>query len=708
MQELKLFRDTEIKNIVLFAIWTFFECLQLVIIVVFIFSFIPIAPNPFVQTLFPLHQKGVLPEREMLFYRIFVFANIALQAATLYFFRKRLGEERLGRSIIFLTTVNAFWIFMQLFAVFKIIVVGNLAWARYLFYVSLGLAVASRIFWPEFKNWLVWFYQAVIQRQNVRLWAHAWDIVFLLMIILLIFVPDMDKVLARMFVWDQFYHLDGFLMAPAWAYQQGLTLNMDVISEYSMALPILVSHISKLMGGLNYYNVVALLIGAAMFYYIGFYFLLRQWLGSLLLASFGVLLAIKLQMFHWGVSPLIWQFPTATVIRYVFDLGALWFLLQHCRTLDKRYLWGCAAVCGAALGYMLDTGIYLNAAFYFYLGTILVFTPVRQQAFKFPKDATNVVALAFTPLVLAALVLLILQGPSIFNHALWKNMLEHARLFLQGWGALPMYDGLKDRQFFAFIMGFVIPVVYVWTLLFVGASCLLRQAKWENFFVAVLCVYGLGLYHYFIVRSAVSSYYVVSIPFVAIVCYWLRNIFSLLGAAAERNLKLTSLAWMFGALLTSHLFTFYPNAFNLAGFDWKPEQQAYHTDSNFDKDAGMVKRLTSPDDRVPVISSFEVKILMDAGRKPFFYYFPLVESTPMKAAKFRGTYLHTVERMQKTLSQLETSKPEYIFFEKKLITGQIPAEYYQYYQTLTTLIMYVQQHYTPSEEGVYLVALKRK
>ena len=80
----------------------------------------------------------------------------------------------------------------------------------------------------------------------------------------------------------------------------------------------------------------------------------------------------------------------------------------------------------------------------------------------------------------------------------------------------------------------------------------------------------------------------------------------------------------------------------------------------------------------------------------------------MKLASFRGTYLHTYPRMQKTILQFQEAKPEYVFIEKKLFRRQIPPEYYQYFQTLNILVTYLEENYDPADEGLYLMAVKRK
>ena len=567
----------------------------------------------------------------------------------------------------------------------------------------------SRVFWPEIRIWVPRFWGRLIGSENQSLFVRILDVVFPLFVTSLIFVPDLTKVLARMFVRDQFYHLDSFLMAPGWAHLSGVVLNKDVTSEYSVVMPIAVSHLAQWIGGFNYHNVVVILIGVSIAYFIGLYFFLRRWLGSALIAAFGTLLAIKLQMFHWGVSPLVWQFPSATVIRYVFDLPVLWLLWQHCRTGQRNYLWAAACVCGVSWAYMFDTGVYLVFAFYVYLLSSLFISEEGWKSVKNLKTLGSWAGLFAFPFFVGFLILFCFQGPSVLSREFWGNAGEFAGLFLRGWGSLPMYDGLKDRQFFAFVMGFVIPVVYIGTMIFVGTLCFLRQIDRKNIFAVVVCVYGLGLYHYFINRSAVSSYYAVGIPFVAVICYWFQIFSATFDRRVTNSIRLIALSVMVPALMTGYFMIYYPNVFNLAGDQqWEQEIQFYKKEFDLSRDAQLISRLTRADERVAVISSFETKLLMEAKRKPFYYYFPLVESNHMRMASFRGTYLHTHARMQKTLDQMETEKPTYVFIEQKLFKRHIRPEYFETFQTLEMLVGYLGEHYQPVEDGLFLVALKRK
>jgi len=117
--------------------------------------------------------------------------------------------------------------------------------------------------------------------------------------------------------------------------------------------------------------------------------------------------------------------------------------------------------------------------------------------------------------------------------------------------------------------------------------------------------------------------------------------------------------------------------------------------------------LTIQDQPVALISSFETQILIQAKRKPFFYYAPLVTSERLDINGFAGTTIYTQERLSKTLNQIMQQAPDYIFIEKRLL-GQWPAQYAQSFPGIIIVLRDVLQHYQPQEQGMYLIALHKK
>ncbi|MBI4309928.1 MAG: hypothetical protein HY591_06315 [Candidatus Omnitrophica bacterium] len=690
-------RNPAIGNITAIAVIGFIDAVQVLIACAVIFSFVPIVPADFVHRLFPVYLPEVRPEREMGLYRLFVLAAIAIQAVRVFILRRRINEQRLWASLLPYAMVMGFWVFVEAFASFKVLLWGNPIWARVLLYGSLVMAFLSRVFWPELGHWgrMV---RARWAGMEALPWPLAWDLGFLGLVFALLWPVDFGNVLGRMFSRDAFYHLDSMLMAPGWAHLTGLVLNRDITSEYSTALPVIVSELCRPMGGFDYPTAVKFIMTTVLLYYAGLYIFVRQWLNSALLAAFAVLLAIKLQLFHWGVAPLVWQYPSATPFRHWPDVIFFFCVWRHVQTFKQLWLWAAAVTVGFALAWMVDAGVYMLAAF-------LVYAAVfgHQQRWTLGRVGAFSAQMLVVSLAVALAILAIIGQGSVFQADFWRNTFEFAGLFTQGWGALPMTEGLKDRQFFAFIMGFIIPVLYAFTLILTGALLWLRKINYKNVFAVVLCVYGLGLYHYFIHRSGVNSYYAVCVPLVLVICFWLGKGLRPFKTGMRRTCAGALAMSTLCALATSYLFTYYPNIFNLAGFDWRLEKHLYEEGfaGDLNSDADFIKQRTAPRERVALISSFEVRILMLADRRPFFYYFPLMESAHMQAAEVRGTYLHTYGRLQKTVRQLEEAPPAYIFVEKKLLNQKVQTG-------LGALLDYVNTHYVLQAQGKYLAAFKHK
>ena len=107
-----------------------------------------------------------------------------------------------------------------------------------------------------------------------------------------------------------------------------------------------------------------------------------------------------------------------------------------------------------------------------------------------------------------------------------------------------------------------------------------------------------------------------------------------------------------------------------------------------------------------LISSYEVKILIQARRKPFFYIFPLVNSRPMRMRLFEVTHMWTTTQLNATIKQLEEKKPAFVFMERVYLAREIPSSFLYDMPPVCILDNYVRQHYEPYAYGKYLVAMK--
>jgi len=133
----------------------------------------------------------------------------------------------------------------------------------------------------------------------------------------------------------------------------------------------------------------------------------------------------------------------------------------------------------------------------------------------------------------------------------------------------------------------------------------------------------------------------------------------------------------------------------------------FNSEFDYSLDATLIDSLTLSNQPVPLISSFETRILMQADRKPFFYYFPLIDSRPRRMRMFPFSELWTINRLNVTINQFEQSKPQYVFMERILLTRQVPELYESIYPELLYILAYLDKYYRPYRYGKYLVALKR-
>jgi hypothetical protein len=746
--------DQTIPNMICCACLVLIESMQALIVIVLIFSFIPMPVSPLIHHLFPRQVQLVFPKRDLFFYHFFVGFVIAGQAGVIVGLRKQLSSASLRERLLPFLFVELGWLFLMVFAVFKFFVYAKAPWTMHLLYAVILASVLSKLFWKEL--------QAAVKTactytgHSPKDTRKTVDIIFPLLIIALIFVPDLEAVIARTWIGDCLHHMDSTLMGQAWAFANGAKLNVDIYAHYGLGMPIFITLLAKLFGSLSYEHVMGVLIGGTIIYFILCYFFLRVWLNNVWLAMAGILLAIKWQMFNPGNYPFIFNYPYSTVIRFGFDIIVLLLLLGHLRLGSFYFLVAAALVCGTALFHVSDTGVYLLLTYVFYLGWLAIEGIVHER--QSWKDILGRTALCLGFVFFSALLwFLTFQGADTWSKGFWAHMSERVGLFMIGHGNLPMYKSLLEGDYTSSLMGFVVPLVYCGTLLTIFSLCFLKKINRQHIMVAVLCVYGLGLYHYYVPRSANTVYYTVCIPFVFVLCWIAQVMIQSLKPQQGRIFQRVLLGVAAFALFSNHFYLSYPNIFNWSPnpmisstvkpvvknldfyfnniprsmpesyrvplnslgetdeylkieTDFKSDAQLkeyFRSEFAFKEDANLIDRLTPSGAHVALISSFETRILMQADRKPFFYYFPLVDSRPMHMRMFPFTSLWTTDRLGVTIKQFETSKPQYVFMEKILLIPQVPQAYEYLFPELIYILRYLDKYYQPYQYGKYLVALKR-
>ncbi len=670
-----LFKDPLSRNIGYLSALVFVGSLQVLILLVFVYQFIPMAMDPITQGVPPTLLKLFQPNRNQFFYHAFIAAAILGQAGILYVYRARLSMPELAGEIREFLIAETLWVSWQLFAVFKILQYDNPAWARSLLYAGFAAALLAKIFWPElkraFKLFPLW-----LGGEIPVLWRSLADGGVILVLLLVIMIPDPDRALLRMALADSFNHFDQWLMAPLWAYHKGLTPMAQFFDPLNGGVLVLVHAVVNFMGGVTYGHVVQILCLLAVLYYLAFYYFLRFWLG-ILPAIFGVLLAVKLQMFHMGMNPLGWAYPAQSVLRHTFDVAVFFCLLLFARYERELFLWLAALFIGISLSYVFDTGTYMLGAFYAYVAVLLLIKETRCLLCPNLGQWRKILGLALLPWLVMIIAWVIYFGPVVFHREFWGH-------WPNGEDAVSILSCLRDRNFFAFFAAFVPPIIYA-----LGAATVTTLVFWqrwsrEKLFIIPLSVYGLGVYAHFLWHSTINYYYMVPLPLVACICFWGTQCLNGFSNFRRRLIKLIFAVLVAIGLFTNFLFTYYPNVFNMAGENGDQQKAYYKANFNFNNDSEFIRHWTLPNQRVALISGFETQMLLQADRSSFFYK----SLTMMDQAD-----------IQSLVEQLEASQWELVFINKRILNSV----------GLERLIAYLGAHYHYNgQQSDDLILLKRK
>ncbi|MBI4309399.1 MAG: hypothetical protein HY591_03610 [Candidatus Omnitrophica bacterium] len=275
------------NNIFLLVVFSILEAVQVLIITAYIYSFIPIrwsAPVP----------ADLRPERESFLYLIFLFAAFALIGAAAAWMRPQLEQENKRRQWSAFLALESMWVFLELFAFFKwvtyrypfynVLPYENGHWVRPFFYGTVILSILSKVFWPEIYRFCRDFYprwRAFALSAAQRRCAYAAMAAFIFLLLL----PNVDDVLALDYAWDQFNHWDDC-----------------ALTRWLMTL------------GLDHGQTLRVLFAVMVMVWTLVFIAVERWLGSFWLAVFAVLLGIKVNLFHYGLAPVAWIFPDATIL----------------------------------------------------------------------------------------------------------------------------------------------------------------------------------------------------------------------------------------------------------------------------------------------------------------------------------------------------------------------------------------------------------
>lgn len=285
--------------------------IQIIAIVIYIYSFIPLVwSDEFL--------KGLEPTRDTLFYGVFLSTSTALTIIGVLWVLPLLTQEENLRKFKFWLGLEGVWCFLVLFCFFKwstykypfwnVLPYENGAWLQPFFCIVCGLAVLSKVFFPEIEK----FYRQLQGKgESIKFpqpYIFAAQFFFFVGVGALLYIPKPEDIVALSFVWDQWNHLD---QVVAWLMKQGWYF--------------------------SYEQTVQILEFIALGYLIALFYFIRFWLQSWMLAAIGVLLAIKFGMFYYGSAPCIWINPANTFLAHGWDIGLFWGLWVVFKKYPKKF-----------------------------------------------------------------------------------------------------------------------------------------------------------------------------------------------------------------------------------------------------------------------------------------------------------------------------------------------------------------------------------
>ncbi len=269
------------------------EALQLLCMVAHVYSYIPIiVKGPALA--------GLEPERESFFYMVFLSTTFVLGLGAAFIF-KRLDDEVLLKKCWKFLWIEVMWLVLMLFTFFKwityqypfynILSLENNRWVYPFFYGVVALSLLSKIFWPEVDK---------VTKKLFQAWQHA--------------------VLPKQFTWLVY---GGFFAVVLIGLYPNVEMSTSIIAQWSnfsewRAFGLTNFLISR---GFSAQQIVLFLFYINVILIIGIFVITKRLCQNLWLSVLVVVVVIRMTLFHYGMSPLCWNYPQNTLINVWGDFG---------------------------------------------------------------------------------------------------------------------------------------------------------------------------------------------------------------------------------------------------------------------------------------------------------------------------------------------------------------------------------------------------
>ncbi len=340
-------------------------------------------------------------------------------------------------------------------------------------------------------------------------WQIA-DLVVPVLVVAVVYLPGWRQLAGNAFVGEEFLHIDYFAMGPAIAFEKGVALGSAFHPYYGVGWALALTKL-PLVRTLSYGHFIHLEVIYGCIYFIGVYALLRVLTRSWQWATAGTALAILLQIFgSFGAGFFIWRFPSATVLRWAFDIWFFLVCLLYLRTRKEMWLVAGGVVVGLALMFQTETGLYLGlAAGFLWLCAWRMAPGAAGGAAKRRLIRTGAVAVGLGVSVFG-LGLGVASRWTFLSGSFWSGWLENLQLTQSGATLLPLtgVPGRKVLLFFALMTATYLAVAGYVVMRFVH-----RRLTPELVLLGTMAIYGFLTLLYFVGRSNPHNLFRPAVPF---------------------------------------------------------------------------------------------------------------------------------------------------------------------------------------------------
>lgn len=352
--------------------------------------------------------------------------------------------------------------------------------------------------------------EAVLREGRRGRW-HIADLVVPVLVVGVVYLPGWRSLAGNAFSGEEFLHIDYFAMGPAIAFEKGVALGSVFHPYYGVGWALALTKL-PVVRTLSYGHFVRLEVIYGCIYFIGVYGLLRVLTRSWKWATTGTALAILLQVCgSFGAAAFyIWRFPSATVLRWAFDVWFFLACLLYLRTRKEMWLLAGGLLVGLAMTFQTDTGLYLalSAGIFWLCAWRMEPGQVGHNA-KRRLIRSGAVAVVLGMFVFG-MGLGIASRWTFLSGRFWSGWLENLQFTQSGATLLPL-TGVPGRRvllFFVLMMATYLAVAGYVVFLFVH-----RRLTVELVLLGTMAVYGFLTLLYFVGRSNPHNLFRPAVPF---------------------------------------------------------------------------------------------------------------------------------------------------------------------------------------------------